>query len=431
MSKNTRKENLTMQLITNFPFLMAIAFAFTFSTTLTAQDHAEAWIYGEVTTWDGDTYKGQLRWGKEEALWTDMFNASKIDNENLDYLDNDIKKNLAQRRGWHKGNNWGGWVSRNISISSDYDFTHQFSVQFGEIQEIKRKNSSKVYLTMRDGEIIKLNGNGYNDVGAKIRVYDPEIGKIELDWSDVETVRFMATPKNLKSEIGEPLFGKVESWTGNYEGYIIWDKDERVGTDKLDGETRDADMSIEFANIKSIKQRGNSSEVTLKSGRTYRMGGSNDVDNGNRGVIVVMPGKGRVVVDWDDFDEVTFTDKPVVPLKTYNSFAKPEKIYGTVTTEDGKSYTGKITYDLDEKYTYEILDGKIKDTEFEIPFGVIKSIQPRGGDESMVVLKTGEKYELDDSQDVNEKNTGLLVFDKGDNNPVYIFWEDVKLIEFK
>ncbi len=414
----------------NFTFLVTFVFACILSTSLMAQDHSEAWLYGEVTTWDGDTYKGQLRWGKEEALWTDMFNASKIDNENLDYLDNDIKKSIAQSRGWNNGNKWGGWVSRNIN-NHTYDFTHQFSVQFGEIEEIKRKNSSKVYLKMRDGETIKLNGNGYNDVGSKIRVYDPEIGKIELDWSDVENVRFLATPKDLKSEIGDPLFGKVESWTGTYEGYIIWDKDERVGTDKLDGETRDADMSIEFANIKSIKQRGNSSEVTLKSGRTYRMGGSNDVDNSNRGVVVVMPGKGRVVIDWDDFDKVTFTDKPVVALKTYNSFAKPEKIYGTVTTEDGKSYKGDIIYDLDEKYTYEILDGQIKDTEFEIPFRAIKSIQPRGGDESMVVLKSGEKYELEDSQDVNEKNTGILVFDKGPENPVYIFWEDVKQIEFK
>ena len=358
-----------------------------------------------------------------------MFNASKMDNENLDYLDSDIKKKLARNRGWHN-NNWGGWVSRTVNYNN-HDFTHQFSVQFGEIQQIKRKNSSKVYITMRDGETIKLNGSGYNDIGSKIRIYDDEIGKIELDWSDVETVDFKATPKNLESVIGEPLFGKVESWTGTYEGYIIWDKDERVTSDKLDGETRDADMSIEFGNISSIKQRGNSSEVTLKSGRTYRMGDSNDVDNGNRGVIVAMPGKGRVVVDWDDFDKVTFMKAPNVEMKSYNSFSKPEKIYGTVTTEDGKNYTGNIVYDLDETYSYEILDGQIKDTAFEIPFRTIKSIQPRGGDESMVILKSGEKYELDESQDVNERNTGILVFDKGENDPIYIFWEDVKLIELK
>ena len=414
-----------------FGFLsLILVFIFSFSTPLKAQTTSEAWLYGKVTTWDGDTYEGQLRWGKEEAYWTDMFNASKIDNENLDYLDRDIKRELADSRSWHHNHKWNGWVSRSININN-YDFTHQFSVQFGHIQQIKRKNSSKVLVTMRDGKQIKLSGSGYNDVGAKVRVYDPKIGKIELDWSDVETVDFMATPKNLKSEIGEPLFGKVESWVGTYEGYIIWDKDERVTSDKLDGETRDADMSIDFGNIVTIEQKGNKSEVTLKSGKSYRMGDSNDVDNGNRGVIVVMPGKGRIVIDWDDFDKVTFTKAPNVEMKTYNSFSQPTKLYGTVTTDNGKSYTGNLVYDLDEAYTYEILDGSIKDTEFEIPFGIIKSIQPRGNDESMVILKSGEKYELDESQDVTEKNTGILVFEKDKSNPIYIYWEDVEKVEFK
>lgn len=404
-----------------------ILLVFTFS--LNAQTSSEAWIYGQVTTWDGDTYEGQLRWGKEEAFWTDMFNASKIDNENLEYLDKDIKRQLANNRG-SRNKNWGGWVTRSISWSEE-SFTHQFSVEFGQLKQIIRKNSSKVIVTMRNGQEIRLSGSGYNDVGAKVRVYDEEVGKIELDWSDIEIVDFKSAPNTLKSEIGEPLYGKVESWTGTYEGYIIWDKDERVTTDKLDGETRDADMSIEFGNIVSIEQKGNSSEVVLKSGRSYRMGDSNDVDNGNRGVIVVMPGKGRVVIDWDDFDKVTFVTAPNVDMKTYNSYVQPTKIYGTVTTEKGQSYTGSLVYDLDETYTYEILDGSVKDTEFEIPFGAIQSIQPRGNDESMVVLKTGEKYELDDSQDVNDKNTGILVFEKENADPVYIFWEDVAKIDLK
>ena len=424
---NTRKELFLKKAIGIFGLFLT--FLFYYSPSLLAQNTSEAWIYGKVTTWDGDTYEGQLRWGKEEAFWTDMFNASKLENENIDYLDDEIKERIAQNRGWNNGRGWSGWVSKKVNQYSDYSFTHQFSIQFGDIQQIERKNSSKIYVTTRDGERLKLGGSGYNDVGAKIRVYDAEIGKIELDWSDIEMVQFKETPKGLKSAIGEPLYGKVEAWTGNYEGYIIWDKDERVTTDKLDGETRDADMSIEFGNISSIKQRGNSSEVTLKSGRSYRIGGSNDVNNENRGVIVVMPGKGRVVIDWDDFDQVTFTDAPSIKMKNYASFNKPEKIYGTVTTENGKSYTGKIVYDLDETYSYEILDGKMKDSAFEIPFRNIKSIQPRGGDESMIVLKSGEKYELEDSQDVNERNTGLLVFDQGEDNPVYIFWEDVNRID--
>ena len=399
------------------------------TSSLSAQSNADGWMYGAVTTWDGDTYEGQIRWGKEEAFWTDMFNASKQDNEYIEYLDRDVKNSIAGRRNNSWNNGWGNWVSRNVSYHG-YNFTHQFSVQFGDIQSIERKSKSKVYVTLRDGEQVQLDGSGYNDVGTKVRVYDAEVGKIELDWGDVEHVAFKPAPANYKSAIGEPLYGRVKSWTGDYEGYIIWDKDERVTTDKLDGETRDADMSIEFGNIASIQQKGNSSQVTLKSGRSYRMGDSNDVDNGNRGVVVVMPGQYRVVVDWDDFDEVTFTEPSTVKMANYASFAQSNKINGTVTTRDGKTYTGNIVYDLDEAYDYEILNGKIKDTEFEIPFRNIKRIQPRG-DESLVELRNGQKYELDDSQDVDDHNTGLLVFDKGNDDPIYIFWEDVEEVVFK
>ncbi len=409
--------------------LITLLFA-CFSFSLIAQSASEGWLYGKVTTWGGDIYEGQLRWGKEEAFWTDMFNASKIENENLEYLDRDTKRALVESRGWGHGNKWGNWISKNISLSN-YDFTHQFSCQFGEIKQIKKSSRSKVQVTMRDNRQMRLEGSGYNDIGTKIRVYDPEIGKLELNWSDIETIDFLATPKNWESKIGSPLFGEVESWTGKYEGYIIWDKDERVTSDKLDGETRDADMSIEFGNIVSIEERGNGSEVTLKSGRSYRMDDSNDVDDGNRGIVVVMPGKGRVVIAWDDFEKVTFKDVPSIDMKTYNSFTKPEKIHGTVTTQNGKTYTGRIVYDLDEEFSYEILNGAIKDTEFEIPFRLVKSIEPRQSDESVVTLKSGEKYELEDSQDVNERNTGILVFENENDGPVYIYWEDVEKVVFE
>ena len=43
-------------------------------------------IYGKVTTIDDNTYTGNIRWGKEEVFWFDMFNSSKPGNENLRYL---------------------------------------------------------------------------------------------------------------------------------------------------------------------------------------------------------------------------------------------------------------------------------------------------------------------------------------------------------
>src|SRR6202008_212332 len=34
-------------------------------------------LYGKVYT-RGNSYEGQIRWGNEEAFWTDYFNAAKI-----------------------------------------------------------------------------------------------------------------------------------------------------------------------------------------------------------------------------------------------------------------------------------------------------------------------------------------------------------------
>ena len=236
---------------------------------------------------------------------------------------------------------------------------------------------------------------------------------------------------NLESKIGEPLYGKVEAWDGEFEGLIQWDKDERVTTDILDGEDDGRDMEIEFGNIQSIKKRGRGSEVTTKTGKTYWLDDSNDVDDGNRGIVVTNPEKGRVVIDWDDFEQLTLMTPPA-KLKGYGAFGAPDYINGTVTTIDGKQLKGRVVYDLDESYTFEILNGEKGDTEMEIPFHNIKKIRPRSSGKSIVVLTSGDELMLEDSQDVSYRHTGLLVFTNGnDSDPVYIAWKDVEMIDFE
>ena len=48
------------------------------------------YIYGRVETVSGDHYEGELRWGKEEAFWDDIFNAGKAKNDNLEYVDDKV-----------------------------------------------------------------------------------------------------------------------------------------------------------------------------------------------------------------------------------------------------------------------------------------------------------------------------------------------------
>ena len=392
-------------------------FAFT-TITLNAQD--EGFIYGKVTTIDGEVYTGQIRWGKEEAYWTDLFNGNKEDNDNYRYLTRNERNDLRDRgrRDW----NWS-WNSR----GRDYETTHEFQAAFGDISKIEISRRSEVELTMRNGEEIFVE-NGSNDFGAEITVMDDELGKMKFKWSRVETVEFMNTPKSLNSKLGDVIYGTVEYYGGELTGVIQWDHDERLSTDVLDGETRDSDMSIEFGKLKSIERDRGGSQVVTQSGRELYLRGTNDVNSSNKGIIVTTD-FGRVDIPWREFKKVTFSEAPS-SIKTYSDYSGLKKLSGTVVTTDGETLTGEIIYDLDEEYTFEMLQGKDDDVEYIIPFSSIKKIVPRNYDNSNITLKNGTEVMLSESRDVSEDNDGVLVFTNGKGDPTYIAWEDVKEITF-
>ncbi|MFZ5998879.1 MAG: hypothetical protein ACOYW3_00085 [Bacteroidota bacterium] len=397
-----------------------------------AQD--EGFIYGKVTTVDDKVYEGPIRWGKEEVYWVDIFNAGKERNENLRYLSDRERRELDDRQnswGNWNGNNIARWVGWNDDGDYSHDYTHQFACQFGDIKSITPTGRKYVDLEMQSGDRITLKGEGYNDVGEEIRIMDPEMGEMDMSWGRIRKVEFMKAPKNIANKFGKPLYGTVEAFGKTFTGYIQWDHDERLTTDKLDGDAEDGDVSIEFGKIKSIEKRGSRSYVVLKSGRELRMDGSNDVSSGHRGVIIMNKELVAVDVPWNEFDKVTFTDIAAAPVVTYDQFASQHTLTGTVVTDDGKTLTGKIVFDLDEEYDYELLQGKEGEYEYITPFRNIRRIEPLSEYRCTLELKSGQKITLDDAQDVNERNQGILVFATAKGEPSYVRWEDVKSIDFK
>lgn len=399
------------------------------SLTVFGQD--EGFIYGKVYMRDDRVYEGPIRWGKEEAYWIDIFNAGKEKNPNLRYLSDDERDDLKRRQ---YTQSWDGGIITRWVGDWDYDdrndFTHQFACQFGEIKSIVPQGRKYVDVVLQNGEKFSLLGEGYNDVGLEIRIMDSEMGQLEVEWSRIEKVEFIKTPKKIENKFGNPLYGTVEAYGRKFSGYIQWDHDERISTDKLDGDSEDGDLSIEFGKIKSIERRGGRSYVILKSGRELRMDGSNDVSSGHRGVIVM--GKDFVAIDipWDEFDKVSFSDAPG-GMPSYEDFNNQKALTGTVTTQDGKTLAGKIVFDLDEEYGFELLQGKSGDYEFITPFSKIKRMEVTSAYRCSIELTNGEKISLDDAQDVNERNQGVLVFASANADPRYIRWEDVKAIDFK
>lgn len=397
-----------------------------------AQD--EHFIYGRILMTDGKKYEGPIRWGKEEVYWADIFNASKPKNNNLRYLSSADRDDLMDRQHRSYEGEWGNWVRwfGNTSWNWDDDFEHQFSCQFGEIKTIRPAGSKWVDIELQNGVKLELDGNGYNDVGLDIKVIDRELGEIEIYWNRIEKIDFINTPSKLANRFGKPLYGTVESFGKKFTGYIQWDHDERLSVDKLDGDSDDGDLSIEFEKIASITRTGSRCRVQLKSGREIIMEGSNDVNRENRGVIIMNRDVPAVDIPWSEFDKITFEDRSSQPaLVSYDQFRNQKELTATVKTFDGQSLSGRIVYDLDEEYDFELLQGKQYDFEYTLAFRNVKKIKTFDDTRCEVELKNGQKLLLTDGQDVNGRNQGILVFAAGKTDPKYVPWDKVSEIEFR
>ena len=380
----------------------------------------DGYLYGRVHT-ERTTYVGPIRWGGEEVFWSDLFNGAK--------RNNDYAKLVPQQssdKDWWSNYNWTF-----SSIWENKSTSHQFTCQFGNIKEIVTTGRSYVVLKLKNGGELQVSGEGYNDLDSKIQVFDDELGTVSIPWERITRVEFLPTPAKLNQIFGQPLYGTVEGVRREkYTGFIVWDNDERLGSDKLDGDADDGDVSIRFQEIESIERNGNGCEVKLKSGRQLFLDNSNDVNNENRGVLVIDPNYGVIEFSWNAFKRVTFTPVSNSGLG-YNQYPAPKPIEGTVSLLDGDEITGRIIYDIDEALDFEIIEGKENGIEYHLPIRNIKRITPKNNNYSLIELRSGQTLLLGSQRDVSDDNSGLLVFGKGKKEAVHVPWQKINEITFQ
>ncbi|NIM12440.1 MAG: hypothetical protein GTO45_10025 [Candidatus Aminicenantes bacterium] len=390
----------------------------------------QGFIYGKITMKNGKTFQGVIRWGTEETFWHDMFNSSKLENEFSHYLSwKDLREMRASRDDERRG--IGDFFKRLFSRHRKHPDVlpvHQFICRFGEIKKMEMLGSRSVILTFKNGDKKELSG-GSNDIRANIHILDQEVGELNLKWRKIQMIEFMGVSQPLKEKFGEPLYGKVETEAGVFRGFIQWDHQECVDTDKLDGKCEEGKMSIKFGEIKSIEKYRRGSLVTLNSGKEYYLYGTNDVNDDNRGIIINDLHVGKIMVDWDEFIGVEFAESPGTPMPGYDDFAEPKTLSGKIKTKDNRIYSSRIVYDLDETMDFELISGYYDGILYKIPIRNIDTIVTVGGCCSEITMKNGRKIELEDGRDVNRDNDGLLVWD--DDQPVYIPWRKVREIKFK
>lgn len=381
-----------------------------------AQSYADR-IYGRVVTQEGDEFEGLIRWDKNEASWVDILNGSKT-------MRNDDR---GRRRTIEI---FGIEV---VEYEEDESSRSRISgVRFGHLERLENSGSNRAVLTLRSGQRVEFRG-GSTDIGNDVReiiVEDPDQGEVELRWRNIDFIEFFPTSDFATSRYGPRLFGSLTTRNGySFTGYICWDVDEVLADDILDGDDENGyDRKIQFGNIARIERNSSrSSRVVLRSGDEMLLRGSNDVNDENRGILVLDPYLGQVQVNWDEFESVTF-EEPDFPI-TYNDFYGSGLLTGTVVTRDGDDISGVLRWDNDEAYAWELLNGELDDLQFDIEFAFVKEIERLSSREARVHLRDGRAFDLRDSNDVNDENDGIYVtLDNGDE--VRLSWDDFERVIF-
>ncbi len=383
-------------------------------------------IYGKVTTVDGDVFTGLIRWDKNEANWVDILDGNK-----------DIPKRThsdkRERRQYGERETSIEIFGISLGKSSwNYSSVGQSGIRFGHIRVLEVIDDDRALLILKSGQEIEL-GNGSTDIGEDIReiiIEDEDEGEIEFLWDDIATIEFMPADPGLTSNFGERLYGTVSTRRGEeYSGFICWDVDEIFPTDILDGESERRDRKVKFEKISSIKRySSNGATVVLTNGDELVLKGTNDVDDGNRGIIVSDPGFGQVIIKWDEFERLDFS----TPRRqvTYDDFDGGRSLKGVVYTEDGDQFRGLVRWDNDEEYTWEILDGEYHDVEFDIEFSLISKIEKRSHRSSLVTVKDGRSFRLRGSNDVDDDNRGIYI-QTTDGEEIEVEWDEFAYVEFE
>jgi len=405
-----------------------------FAGPLSGQDAHRIW--GQVHTTAGDVHEGFIRWDRNEGSWVDILDGSKrLPAENYET--------------WLAANRGGERPTRTIELNGyriswneedpDFPLMASSGILFGHLSSLVSSGGDSAMVVLRSGERLTLSG-GRTDIGPSMRevIIDTPGGQaVELEWEDIERVDFSAAPPGALAA-SPRLYGSVSDTTGRtYTGFISWDLDEIFGTDILDGrEENGKGHTIAFSDIRSIEGHRNSATVTLNSGQALELRGTNDVNRGHRGVQVSDPTLGMIELEWEEFQIVRFAPPPEPPA--YEAFDGGHLLFGTLTTQEGEEITGRIRWDADEEWSWEFLDGRSVGVLFKVEFARIDRIVRGDILGARVTLSDGRVLELEDSNDVDWDNRGVMVSVQSEPGtrmePTvwrYISWDDFREIRFE
>lgn len=418
------------------------------TSTSPAAEASKSFIYGRVTTHDGTTYEGRIRFGgDEEAFWDHYLNGYKDENPWAALVP---PERLAKERDPIE------IFGFEIRLKArPVDLGRHFMVRFGDVKRIEARDLAvqvalkgnveldpsvrlkldsgirydpDIRVTLKSGAMFDLDRLSAGDFDDGVRIWDSRHGVVDLGPRQIHTIEFLPTPS--VGDAPNRLYGTVHTRHGDFTGFLQWDRKEATGSDMLKGRAAEGDVSLRFDMIRSIaRHSAKSSRVTLLDGSEIVVTDKRKDGNINRGIYVDDVRYGRVLVSWDAFEHVVFSRGGSSP--SYDDFPPGHPLSGTVITRTGRRFTGRLVYDLDESEVTETLDAPIGGVDYTIPFGMVASIVlPNGDERASVTLQSGEELLLDRTGDLGKWNAGMLIFEEGRGHPEYVLWTDIEQIHF-
>ncbi len=249
-------------------------------------------------------------------------------------------------------------------------------------------------------------------------------GSEETFWTDIFNSRKVENPYAplCKSAVWhDHAMAEEQEKDKDYDFMYVWkDKDKNKYGYYFPANIHQ--FAIQFGDMNSLEMVDRSTvKIIFKDNSDLEVvGGSNDI---GAKIIVLDEELGEVGIRWDRIAKVDFMETP----KSLDS--KPgEPLYGSVKTIRG-DFKGFIQWDHEECLSVDKLDGSNRNGKMSIEMGKIKSIE-RYARGVKVTLNSGREVTLENSNDVNSSNRGVVV--KNDEiGKVLIEWSEFESATFE
>ncbi len=384
-------------------------------------------IYGSATHKNGTVITGTIRWGEQEQFLSDIFNGHKIAVVGYEHLTAAEQQQILDHQPGPQADIAGIRITFK-SIFGKELLLPEFNVFFGSIQRIDMVDAG-LLITLHDGTQITSN-EGSNDLSDEIYIKNAEGETTEFELDDLTHIEFAKAPADAKT-FTAAIYGTVKASTGTYQGRIIWDKDERTVDEKLDGHANNQEHAIKFTEITSITKAdsGNAAKVQLVDGQSLLLNGTNDVNNGHRGIWLNHPELGRIEITWAQFEhlQIESVDVPWMDFDDYQRLS--QQLSGSVVLTDGTTIKAeKIAYNLNQQSQAELLVAEITNHVRQLPWSNFKSVHRLNNQSIELVAHDSNKVIASNSSSVTRDNRGILVSNGSQHQ--WIPWAKIQAISF-